>query len=377
MNKNVVMSQIEKKKVLLITHDLDLGGLQRVVVTICRTLDRSRFDVSVLCMRKAGLYVSEIEKLGIPVILIPVRSKGTDYFASMKVAAVFRKLKPDVIHTHNTQPFIEGTIAAVMTGVKRVIHTDHARIFPDKRRYMLMEWLLSHFVEKVVGVSEHTTKSLNKYEHISEKKLTTIVNGIEYESISVNIELKKKTLSLPSNCLVIGAAVRLSEQKGLHYVIEVLPDLIKNYPHIEMVIAGDGPLRMQLQVRAKELKIDKKVHFIGPRLDVLELLQVFDIYVLPSLWEGLPMIILEAMASGCPVIATDVGGVREAIVDNETGILVEPGNKKALYEAIEKLVTDKDLRKKLGVNSRQRFNEKFTADIMVKKYEALYSGLTK
>ena len=345
MNKNVVMSQIEKKKVLLITHDLDLGGLQRVVVTICRTLDRSRFDVSVLCMRKAGLYVSEIEKLGIPVILIPVRSKGTDYFASMKVAAVFRKLKPDVIHTHNTQPFIEGTIAAVMTGVKRVIHTDHARIFPDKRRYMLMEWLLSHFVEKVVGVSEHTTKSLNKYEHISEKKLTTIVNGIEYESISVNIELKKKTLSLPSNCLVIGAAVRLSEQKGLHYVIEVLPDLIKNYPHIEMVIAGDGPLRMQLQVRAKELKIDKKVHFIGPRLDVLELLQVFDIYVLPSLWEGLPMIILEAMASGCPVIATDVGGVREAIVDNETGILVEPGNKKALYEAIEKLVTDKDLRK--------------------------------
>ncbi|NLE02130.1 MAG: glycosyltransferase family 4 protein, partial [Fibrobacter sp.] len=343
------MSQIEKKKVLLITHDLDLGGLQRVVVTICRTLDRSRFDVSVLCMRKAGLYVSEIEKLGIPVILIPVRSKGTDYFASMKVAAVFRKLKPDVIHTHNTQPFIEGTIAAVMTGVKRVIHTDHARIFPDKRRYMLMEWLLSHFVEKVVGVSEHTTKSLNKYEHISEKKLTTIVNGIEYESISVNIELKKKTLSLPSNCLVIGAAVRLSEQKGLHYVIEVLPDLIKNYPHIEMVIAGDGPLRMQLQVRAKELKIDKKVHFIGPRLDVLELLQVFDIYVLPSLWEGLPMIILEAMASGCPVIATDVGGVREAIVDNETGILVEPGNKKALYEAIEKLVTDKDLRKKLGV----------------------------
>ncbi len=297
------------------------------------------------------------QKLGIPVILIPVRSKGTDYFASMKVAAVFRKLKPDVIHTHNTQPFIEGTIAAVMTGVKRVIHTDHARIFPDKRRYMLMEWLLSHFVEKVVGVSEHTTKSLNKYEHISEKKLTTIVNGIEYESISVNIELKKKTLSLPSNCLVIGAAVRLSEQKGLHYVIEVLPDLIKNYPHIEMVIAGDGPLRMQLQVRAKELKIDKKVHFIGPRLDVLELLQVFDIYVLPSLWEGLPMIILEAMASGCPVIATDVGGVREAIVDNETGILVEPGNKKALYEAIEKLVTDKDL--------------------MVKKYEALYSGLTK
>ena len=125
---------------MLITHDLAIGGLQQVVVNLCRTIDRDKFDVSVLCLRALGEFALEVEKLGIKVFFLP-QKKGTDYFSFFKVAKILRREKIEVIHTHNTQPFIDGTIGALLSGVKTIVHTDHARSFPDKRRYMFTEWV--------------------------------------------------------------------------------------------------------------------------------------------------------------------------------------------------------------------------------------------
>ena len=363
-----------KIKLMQITHDLSIGGLQQVVVNICRTIDRDKFDVTVLCLRDAGELVPEIEKLGIKVILVPQKENHTDYFSFLKIAKILREEKVDIIHTHNSQPFIEGTIGAILSGVKAIIHTDHAREFPDKRRLMFAEWLMSHFAYKVVGVSEHTSHNLNKYEKISTKKIMTIPNGIDETvyNININTEKKKHEFGIKGSGPVIGLGIRLSEQKGITYLLHAMQYLIKEFPDITLIIAGDGGLEQKLKTEARDLGVDKNTLFVGSRSDIPELLKLFDLYVLPSLWEGLPMVLLEAMAAGCPIVATDVGGNYMAITHGENGSLVEPCNAEIFAEEVIKVLSDNKLRSKYIENSYSVFRDNFSAALMTERYSKLY-----
>ena len=366
----------QKKKIRLmqITHDLAIGGLQQVVVNICRTINRDLFDISVLCLRDLGEFVPEVEKLGIPVFYLPQKKSGTDYLSFLKVAKILREEKIEVIHTHNTQPLVDGTIGALMSGVKTIIHTDHARNFPDKRRYMFAEWLMSHFAHKVVGVSEHTSEDLIKYEKISRKKILTIPNGIDGNRFSINInkQEKRKELGIHGSGPIIGLGVRLTEGKGINYLLQAMPDIIKKFTDITLVIAGDGPAADKLKKQTVELGITRNVLFLGPRLDIPELLKVFDIYVLPSLSEGLPMVLLEAMAAGCPIVATNVGGIPTLIKHGDNGSMVEPKNPQALASEIIKLLSSQELRSQYSKKALETFQESYSADIMTRKYEQLY-----
>ena len=179
----------EPIRLMQITHDLAIGGLQQVVVNLCQTIDREMFHITVLCLRALGPLTEELEKIGIKVILLPQKEEGTDYFSFLKVAKILRCERIQVIHTHNTQPLVDGTIGAILSvGKRRIIHTDHARQFPDKYRYMFSEWCMSHFVYKMVGVSEQTTKNLRKYEKIPSRKLMSIANGIDGSRFAIKID---------------------------------------------------------------------------------------------------------------------------------------------------------------------------------------------
>ena len=357
-----------------ITHDLAIGGLQQVVVNICRSIDRDKFDVSVLCLRTLGEFVPEVESLGIKVHSLPQKERGTDYLSFLKVAKILRQEKIEVIHTHNTQPFIDGTIGALLSGVKTIVHTDHARNFPDKLRYMLAEHIMSYFAYSVVGVSEHTSANLINYEKISPKKIMTIENGIDGSRFEIEIDRqeKKRELGIRNNGPVIGLGVRLAKQKGITYLLQALPQVIKAFPDITLVIVGDGELKEELQREAMQLDIENNVLFLGARLDIPELLKLFDIYVLPSLWEGMPMVLLEAMAAGCPVVATDVGGVSKVIEDKQSGLLVASQNPEQLAVAIIQLLADEQLQKEYTQKGLQKFKKKFSAEIMTKQYERVY-----
>lgn len=370
------MINYNKRKIRLmqISHDLAIGGLQQVVVNICKNINRQLFDISVLCLRDRGIFSSEIEKLGIEVFCLPQKEHKTDYFSFFKVADILKRQQIDIIHTHNTQPFIDGTIGALLAGIKTIIHTDHARSFPDKKRYMFAEWLMSKFAYKVVGVSEHTSQNLIKFEKISPKKVITILNGID--RLKFNIELdknkKKKELGIEGKNPIIGLGVRLIEQKGISYLLEAMKEIIKSFPDIILIIAGDGPHENVLKNLVNILKIDKNILFIGPRTDIPELLKIFDIYVLPSLSEGLPMVLLEAMAAGCPIVASDVGGIPIAISHGDNGSLVQPKSTQALSFEIIKLLKNKNIRLQYINNSYKIINKKFNAKIMTEKYENLY-----
>ena len=365
-----------KIKLMQITHDLAIGGLQQVVVNLCKFINKDKFDVSVLCLRALGPFADEVRQMGIKVHFLPQPPNGTDYFSFLKVAKILRREKIDVIHTHNTQPFVDGTLGALLSGRKiTIVHTDHARDFPDKRRYMFAEWLMSHFAYKVVGVSDHTCQNLIKYEKISPRKVMTILNGIDGSKFDIQIdkEKKKKELGLIGFDPIIGLGVRLAEQKGITYLLQAMPKVIKHFPDIALVIAGEGPLEEDLKKEAELLGINKSVHFIGPRLDIPELLKLFDLYVLPSLWEGLPMVLLEAMAAGCPIVATNVGGVPAALRHDKSGVLVPPVDPETLGLQIAKLLDDVNTRKRYSENGIKIFHEKFSAENMIQKYEELYN----
>jgi glycosyltransferase involved in cell wall biosynthesis len=363
-----------KKRLMIITHDLAIGGLQQVIVNICNTIDRSKFNVSVLCLRDLGDFAHDIEEMGISVEVIQQRQEKTDYLSFLKVAEILRREKTDIIHTHNTQPFIDGTIAALMTGVKTIVHTDHARSFPDKKRYMFAEWLMSHFAYKIVGVSDHTSQNLIMYEKISPKKVVTIPNGIDGSRFQIIIdkEKKRKELGILKNGPIMGLGVRLTEQKGITYLLQAMPEIIKEIPNVTLVIAGEGPLDDSLKKECISLGLEENVLFVGRRLDIPELIKLFDLYVLPSLWEGLPMVLLEAMAAGCPIVATDVGGNSTLIEDGFNGSLVKSGDFSALSKEVIKLLIDRDICNKYSANSKKRFDDKFSANYMTKQYERLY-----
>jgi|WetSurMetagenome_2_1015567.scaffolds.fasta_scaffold00012_133 glycosyltransferase involved in cell wall biosynthesis len=363
-----------KIRLMQITHDLAIGGLQQVVVNICKTIDRERFDISVLCLRSLGEFVPEIEKLGIKVMLLPQKRSGVDYFSFLKVARILRERKIDVIHTHNTHPLIDGTLAALLSGVGTIIHTDHARNFPDKKRYMLAERVMSQFIYKMVGVSQATSGDLMKYEKISPHKIITVLNGIDGSKfdITVDRQAKKKEIGITVDGPVIGLGVRLTIQKGITYLLRAMPEIIRHYPDITLVIAGEGDFEKELREIASEIGVEGNTLFIGPRLDMPEILKILDIYVLPSLWEGLPMVLLEAMASGCPIVATDVGGNSGAVVNGESGALVEPGSSDALARKIIRLLGDEALRNSYAQKGRELFMSRFTARRMTEQYEKLY-----
>jgi glycosyltransferase involved in cell wall biosynthesis len=372
MKPNTIVGR--KLKLMQITHDLSIGGLQQVIVNICRTINRDKFDISVLCLRDLGEFTMEVESMGIKVFYLPQKDKGTDYLSFLKVARILRNEKIDIIHTHNTQPFLDGTIGAFLSGVKTIVHTDHARDFPDKKRYMVAEWLMSRFAYKVVGVSDHTSLNLIKYEHISPEKIITIFNGIDELKYNIKIDKmkKRKTLGIKLNGPVIGLGVRLSHQKGITHLLQAMPSIIKKIPNLSLVIAGKGELLEELQMETNSLDIQDHVFWVGPRLDMPELLKLFDLYVLPSLWEGMPMVLIEAMASGCPIIATDVGGNSSVIKQGVNGSLIRAGNSAELAMEVVRVLSDKELIRKYISNSLNRFYSLFSARTMTEKYEKLY-----
>lgn len=366
---------MKKPRLMLITHDLAIGGLQQVVVNICKSIDRSKFDVSVLCLRTLGDYVPEVKSMGIEVLSLPPKKSGTDYWSFFKVGKILRKNKINIIHTHNTQALFDGTMGALMSGcVKTIVHTDHARGAPGARRWVFIERLMSKFVYKYVAVSDDTARKRVKYEKISEQKILTIMNGIDGTKYQIDIDEEKlrNELGMPLKGPVVGLGVRLTEQKGIHFLLQAMPTVIKKFPDITLVIAGRGPLADDLKKEADDLGIHPNVRFIGPRLDIPALLKLFDLYVLPSLWEGLPMVLLEAMAAGCPIIATDVGGVSMAIRDGENGKLIKPGNVDQLSCAIIDLLSNKTLMEQYSLNGINTFKTEFSAAIMTRQYEKLY-----
>jgi glycosyltransferase involved in cell wall biosynthesis len=368
---------MSKIKVVQITHDLNIGGLQRVVLDIAKNLDKDRFEVKVISLRDDGPLKQELMDARIPVYSIKREHHKTDYLSFMKVYKLLKELTPHVIHTHNTEPFVDGGIAGFLARVPAKVHTDHARDFPDKKRYMFAEWTMSHIVDRVVAVSEHTKQNLVTFEKMSPRKIDVIRNGIEGQKYAVEIDkqAKMKELGIENKYPILGLGVRLVPQKGITYLIQAISKLKPQFPNICALIAGEGPLQTILEKEAQDLGVTNNIHFIGPRLDMPEILSLLDVYVLPSLWEGLPLVILEAMAAQKPIVVTDVGGVSEVIQNNDNGILIPSMRPDILTQELKSLLEDENKMKRIASHAKKTFDEKYSVAVMAQQYMDLYTRL--
>ncbi len=364
-----------KIKIMQITHDLNYGGLQKLVVDISKNLDKSRYQVSVCVLREGGPLEEELLKEDIKIIKLPPANNGIDYLSFWKLFKIFREERPNIIHTHNTQPFVEGGIAAILAKTPVHVHTDHGRQFPDKRRYMFAEWVFSHFANQMVAVSENLKKDISKYESISPDKIKVILNGIDGNKYKNKIDKNKKRQELNIDNRynpILGFVGRLSSEKGLTYLIKAMKNLVKEFPNILLLIVGDGGLLEELTQEAKALGLENNIRFLGPRPDINEILGILDVFVLPSLREGLPLVLLEAAAASLPIIATEVGGNKQVVTDGINGFIVKPGDVISLYNAIKQLIIDEGMRKEFGCKSFDLFINNFTIDKMIKEYETIY-----
>jgi len=186
----------------------------------------------------------------------------------------------------------------------------------------------------------------------------------------------RRSLGFESDAIVIAVVASLTANKGHDILFAAFQGVFRGRPSTRLLIIGDGPLREQLETAVRQLSIDQAVVFTGIRQDIFRLLQTADIFVLPSRdREGLGIAIIEAMATGLPVVGTDLGGIPEVIEDGENGFLVSPGNSGQLAEALKKLIDDREMRKDMGYRGRKRFEEKFTLQRMIRQIEELYDYL--
>ncbi|MGR3174885.1 MAG: glycosyltransferase [Candidatus Scalindua sp.] len=372
------MNRNNKKKINVIhlVDELTIGGLEKILTTIVLNLDRKKYNVSVWCLREGGFFANKLVKEGIDVKILHI-STSRNPLSIYKLYKLLKNRKFDIIHTHAYSAGTIGRISAFLAGVPVIISHNHSVYDYYNRYYHFVEWLLCLITDKIICVSDIVKKFANETQRINAKKLITIHNGLdsEYTVSEKRTSGLRKVLDIPADHSIICTIAHMEEHKGIKYLLESASLLLQSRNDISFLLVGEGALKEELKILSTDLKIEKNVIFTGERSDIPEILSLTDIFVLPSLREGMPLSILEAMDCGKPIIATNVGGVPEIVKDGVNGILVSPKDPEALYSAMNELLDDRKRQEKMGRNGKRVCNESFSSKTMVGKIEDLYDFL--
>lgn len=350
---------------------LQPGGLENGVVNIVNGLDPSRFRSSLCCLQGAGGFVSRVRAPDVSIHEMGL-GRGNDYRLPWRLAQLFRRSRPDIVHTRNPEAFFYGFLGAKLAGVRALVHSEHGRIFPDKWHRLWAQRLFSRYTTTVFAVSEQLKRDLVRKVGLPEARIEVLYNGVDLSRcVPIDRESMRWRLGAGVGDIVIGSVGRLAPVKNYSLLLHAVQGLVAAVGII-VVLVGDGPERTALMAIAQELGLGERVHFLGHRDDVFELLAAMDVFVLPSVSEGMSNTLLEAMAAGVPVVASDVGGNPEIVRDGVDGLLFPTADMVALRERLQKLCVDLHLRECLGKAGRERVLEGFSIEAMIARYERLY-----
>ncbi len=360
--------------VLQLIPTLDRSGAEKQMVLLAKGLPRDRFRVEVATLTRMGPLESELRASGILVTAIGKRLK-LDPPALWRLIRFLKSKRFDVIQTWIFAANTYGRIAAKAAGVPVVVTTEMAVDLWKSQANLAVDRYLSRWTDRVVGNSEAVVDFYRKA-GIPANRLEMIFSGIDpAEPPTVDPAQIRRELGFPEDSPLLLFAGRLAPQKGVGDLLAALDLLQHVRPQLRTIIVGDGPLRGQLEETARAFQLDSLVRFLGHRDDVPRLLAAADFLVLPSLYEGLPNVVLEAMQFSKPVIATAAPGTTEVVTDNVTGLLTPMADPPLLARSIRTLVDDPALASRLGAAGRARVDADFRADAMIARFADLYERL--
>lgn len=365
-----------RTRVLQLIGSLHPGGAEKVVAQLATGLDPAVYEVRVACVRERGRIADEIAAQGIPVTTLSQRGAQSPYLTPWRLRDVIREYRPDVVHSHGIIALTAAGPLAFLESLPRWVHTFHFGNYPyPRRRQMLLESWMCRSASQLVCVAQTQRASLIRLHGLAPERVIIVPNGV-----GANSHLGDETCRsakraefgfLPTD-FVVGTICVLSEQKGITYLLDAARQLTRSHTGIKFLIVGSGPLETELRKQARRDGLEEIVRFAGWRADVEQLHAAIDAFVMPSLWEAMPLALLEAMAARRPIVVTDVGDNSEFVAQGECGIVVKPGDPDALAASIELLLADRGLAMRLASNALRRFETRFGTDRMVESYARLY-----
>ena len=380
-------------RVLHVITRLIVGGAQENTIDTCHRLDRSRFEVDLLSgpqLGAEGELVSTVDRQRVGFMVLPslVRELNPlkDLMALIGIWRVIRKRRYAIVHTHSSKAGILGRIAAKCAGVPVIVHTVHGWGFHDRmgrarrRLYVFLERVCGRFTDRLVTVSARDTETGISLGIGVPERYVTIRSAIDIERFARagrDVRKIRKELGMEPDSAMVGSIGRLSPQKAPQLFVKMAAEVLRSIPRVNFLYIGDGPLRSEMERMLRGLGIEGRVVLAGLRPDAPELLEAMDVFVLLSLWEGLPRTIPQAMAAGLPVVASDVGGAAEVVRQGVTGFLVPPGDYRQAAEFVLRLLGDAGLRQRMGEEGTKSLPPEFSVSHMVNRIEELYDDLLR
>ncbi len=373
-----VVGQVSRPHVVHVLHSLGVGGTENGVVNLVTALHQE-WRHTVISMTGVCPLADRLPA-GVEVYSVGKRP-GTDLRMIVRLTRLLHGLRPDLVHTRNWGGF-DGILAARLARIPVVIHGEHGREANDpegrNRRRNRLRRLLSPLVDRFVAVSSDLRRWLVGTVGIPERKVVTICNGVDtHRFTGEDRESARRAMGIVDGRLVIGTVGRLDPVKDQAALLTAFAQVRGRHPEALLLVVGDGPSRSELEARAGALDLGPSIRFLGESKEIPRLLRGMDVFVLPSIAEGISNTILEAMATGLPIIATRVGGNPELVQDGVTGTLVSPRDPRGLGDAIAGYLEDAPRREVHGRAARRHAVERFALDRMVAAYSGLYLELIR
>jgi sugar transferase (PEP-CTERM/EpsH1 system associated) len=371
--------------VVHIIYALGTGGLENGLVNIINRTPADRYRHAIVCLTTSHDFAGRLTNKSVQIIELHMKP-GTDIGMYRRLWKTLRRLKPDIVHTRNLAALETQILGIFMPGVKRV-HGEHGRDISDldgsNWKYRLLRKFMRPLVHRYIAVSQDLANWLEESIGVSPERIHQVYNGVDQSRFRPggreNSIVFPPEFLPPGKFVVLGGVGRLAEVKDQGIIFEALADLLARNPalreSLRVILVGDGPLMATLKSQVSALNLDGMVWMPGDRDDIPNLLQAMDIFLLPSLAEGVSNTLLEAMASGLPAIATAIGGTPEIVDNGVTGLLVPVGDASALSSAMMALVESPTDRERLGVAARNKVLEKFDWDVTVVTYLGIYDEL--
>ncbi|MEK9183087.1 MAG: glycosyltransferase [Patescibacteria group bacterium] len=360
----------QKIKIIFVMNAMEIGGAEKFFYDLLKHLDKEKFAPQLATVIGSGALENDFRALGLPVHIFGHRRLS--YLGGIRqcwqLYRLFKKEKPQIVHTQLFAADLWGRLAARLARVPIIITTEQNINYDQSWIRELLKRITYHLADATVAISS-AVKRYARYKYkVPKDKILMIPNDVDVDEFEKQLALSSVVKPAKPVILTVG---RLVEQKGQKYLLEAFAEL-KNKEKYELWVVGEGPLRAVLEQQTKELGIGEQVKFLGARRDIPALLSQADLFVFPSLWEGLGIAVLEAALAKAPIVASAVDGILDIIEDNETGYLVESGDSEDLQFTMEKMLANPGRAKFMAEAAYAKVKNNFDIKVVVRKYEELY-----